>query len=76
MRKEIIKRKLSEDFKELPEIIGSNNERTYILSEGTKVTFKEITVDTLFPKRVIKNVNYVNCIPYFTVLLGKWALQV
>lgn len=51
MRKEIIKRKLSEDFKELPEIIESNNERTYILSEGTKVTFKEITVDILFPKR-------------------------
>lgn len=51
MRKEIIKRKLSEDFKEFPEIIESNNERTYILSEGTKVTFKEITVDILFPKR-------------------------
>ena len=51
MRKEIIRRKLSEDFKELPEIIESNNERTYILSEGTKVTFKEITVDILFPKR-------------------------
>ena len=51
MRKEIMQRKLSEDFKELPEIIESNNERTYILSEETKVTFGEIAVDILFPKR-------------------------
>lgn len=27
-------------------------------------------------KRVIKNVNYVNNIFYFTVLFGEWALQV
>lgn len=51
MRKKIIKRKLSEDFKELPEIIESNNERTYILSEETRVIFGEIAVDILFPKR-------------------------
>jgi hypothetical protein len=51
MRKGIIRRKLSEDFKELPEIIESNNERTYILSEEAKVTFGEIAVDILFPKR-------------------------
>lgn len=51
MRKEIIRRKLSEDFKELPEIIENNNERTYILSEETRVTFGEIIVDILFPRR-------------------------
>jgi hypothetical protein len=51
MRKEIIRRKLSEDFKELPEIIENNNERTYILSEETRVIFGEIAVDILFPKR-------------------------
>ena len=49
--KEIIRRKLSEDFKELPEIIEDNNERTYVLLKETKVTFGEITVDILFPKR-------------------------
>lgn len=27
-------------------------------------------------ERVIKNVNYVNDIFYFTVLFGEWALQV
>ena len=51
MRKEIIRRKLSEDFKELPEIIENNNERTYVISKETKVTFGEIAVDILFPKR-------------------------
>lgn len=51
MRKEIIRRKLSEDFKELPEIIENDNERTYILSEETRVTFREIIVDILFPRR-------------------------
>ena len=49
--KEIIRRKLSEDFKELPEIIEDNNERTYVLLKETKVTFGEIIVDILFPKR-------------------------
>ena len=55
MRKEIMQRKLSEDFKELPEIIESNNERTYILSEETKVTFGEIAVDILGRRNYVEN---------------------
>lgn len=40
-----------------------------ILKKGDRLYFKND------PKRVIKNVNFVNDISYFTVLFGEWALQ-
>ena len=47
--------------------MGKENE--IFLKKGSEKLFFEIL------ERVIKNVNFVNDISYFTVLFGKWALQ-
>ena len=51
--------------------IGNTNTKNFRMPNQTERRSYYIPID-----RVIKNVNYVNNIFYFTVLFGEWALQV
>lgn len=51
--------------------IGNTNTKNFRMPNQAERRSYYIPID-----RVIKNVNYVNNIFYFTVLFGEWALQV